>query len=104
MFRSACGVIALVLVGFMICVPPSARAEGNGGDVTRSVEAKELDAASASVSGSTSTVTTPVLPGGLPAVRSRERTIVGEPSTLFLMGLALFGAARLARRPARTHQ
>ena len=103
MFRSAFGIVCLVLLGFGVLVSQGIRAESVGSEGARSVEANEVVATDALVSGGTG-----ILGASKPVGRSgsgvRPRRFGGEPSMLLLLGVALFGAAHYARRPTRTHQ
>jgi hypothetical protein len=103
MFRSAFGIVSLVLLGFGVFVAQGLRAEVIGSEVNRSVEASESGAADTMVGGGTAVLGASELASGS---RSgvRRRGFGGEPSTLLLMGLAFIAAAHYARRPTRTHQ
>jgi hypothetical protein len=102
MLRSAFGVIALVLLGSTAFIQLGLRAEVVGSDVGRSVEASESDVTDTVVSSGTALLDAPELVGSN-RPGARQRRFGGEPSTLLLLGVALFGAAHYARRPTRTH-
>lgn len=102
MFRSGFGVVALVLVGFVLIV--AAVANTTGTDAGRSARASEVGVASSVVDGAP-TLLRPRPVAASPAnLRQRHRISVSEPSALLLMGLVLLGAAHFARRQTRTNR
>ncbi len=102
MLRSAFGVIALVLLGSAAFIQLGLRAEVVGSDVG-SVEASESSMTDTVASSGTALLDASELVGSH-RPGARQRRFGGEPSTLLLLGVGLFGAAHYARRPTRTHQ
>jgi hypothetical protein len=103
MFRSAFGVICLVLLGGGGIVPQSLRADTLRLDADRSVEATESGAVNTTLSGHRGILAgSELVESPRPGVR--RRSFGGEPSTLLLMGLALLGSAQFARHLSRTNE
>jgi len=104
MFRSAFGIISLVLLGVGVFVPQGGlHAVTTGSEAEHFIEATESGAAPTVVNDGAAILDKSKLVGRAHS-GDRRRAFGSEPSMLLLMGLALFASAHVARRSSRTHQ
>lgn len=95
MFRSAFGIILLLVLGTAVSVQLGLRAE-----VTHSESERVVEAAASVTTGSVRAEHLDRAPSAAGAGSSApRRRFGGEPVTLLLLGVGLFGAAHYARRP-----